>query len=86
MSVNHVPSSTDPEPQPRSTETVIELFEACLELAALRARRQLDHYRLHGIVPKKSDSQIPSPLVDAPPSTCTLGTSSTTDDAQTAIP
>ena len=76
QSINRVFSSASPEPQLQSTETVIELFEACLESAARRSRLLLDHYRLHGNVPKKFDWQSPSPSQDAPVNTDTFETSS----------
>ncbi len=66
QSINCDSSSTDFVPQPQSTETVIELFEVCLELAALRARRRLEMYRLHGIPPSKSRGLFPNQLLDVP--------------------
>ena len=48
------PFSSDPELQPRLDGTVIELFGACLELAAVRARRRLESYRLHRTLHGKS--------------------------------
>src|SRR6202050_655057 len=70
--------------QSQSTETVIKLFEACLEAAALRARLRLENCRLLRILQRKSHWQSPSPSRDVPVNSGTPETSSTDADGRTA--
>ncbi len=77
-------SSSDSALPPRSDGTVIELFEECLELAALRARRRLDEYRYLQTLQRKSDGQSPSPPLDVPASSGIPEMSSKDADEQRA--